>query len=288
MPASNDVKSFLTYAQQVALLKKRGLIIVDEKRAEAILRQMNYYRLSAYSLTLRLDDVFYPDVAIEDIVELYDFDADFRKIVFEFSGIVETSARAYLAYYHARTYGPLGYLNGQNFESAQYHANFLTNLQRSIERSSDVFVIHHRESKNGVFPIWAAIEEASFGTLSLLYKNMLPQDRASIAKEYYGIPRKYVENYLQCTVVARNIAAHGGRFYNRINLKPSVTLPRRMNKMPNNRPFAYVYAIFMLLPDEKKLDFVKALKKNFQRHPFALPRYLGFPANWQEILQRAQ
>ena len=284
MPTSNETKPFLTYHQQVELLKKRGLIITDDKRAEEILKRANYYRLSAYSLTLRLDDVFYPDVTIEDVVALYDFDVDFRKAILEFSGAAETAARAYLAYYHARIYGPLGYMNNQNFMNEKYHARFLMELQRSLDRSTDVFVIHHRENKNGIFPIWAAIEEMSFGTLSMFYKNMLDKDRTAIASEFYGLSRMYVETYMQCAVVARNIAAHGGRFYNRIHLNPSVKLPRKLSHLANDRPFAYVFAIFMLLPDEKKMDFVRALRRSFQKHPFAQPRYLGFPQNWEELL----
>lgn len=284
MPTLKPTKLFLNYEQQIELLKKRGLIITDDKQAEAILRRTNYYRLSAYSLTLRLDDVFYPDVTLEDIVALYDFDTDFRKIMLDFSSIAETAARAYLAYYHARTYGPIGYMNNQNFEDELHHAKFLTDLHRALKRSADVFVIHHRENKDGVFPIWAAIEEMSFGTLSMFYKNMLKEDRAAIAKEFYGIPRDYVETYMQCAVVARNIAAHGGRFYNRIHLKPSVPLPRKMSHIANDRPFAYAFAVFMLLPDEKKMDFIRGLKKAFRDHPFAQARYLGFPENWEETL----
>ena len=41
---------------------------------------------------------------------------------------------------------------------------------------------------------------------------------------------------------------------------------------------------FMLLPDEKKMDFVRALKKAFRNHPFAQTRYLGFPENWEAVL----
>lgn len=277
----------MTYTQQIELLKSRGLIITDDKRAEEILRHANYYRLSAYSLTLRKDNVFYSGVSLEDVLELYDFDADFRKTILQFSAAAETAARAHVAYYHARTYGPLGYLDKKNFDNEGYHAKFLQDLNHALDRSSDVFVLHHKKNRNGIFPVWVAVEEMSFGVLSMFYKNMLAKDRAAIAKEFYGIPRNYVENFLQCAVVARNIAAHGGRFYNRIHLKPAALLPKSLGTVANDRPFAYVYAIFMLLPDEKKMDFLRALKQVFQKHPFAQARYLGFPANWEEALSSA-
>ena len=70
MPTPENVKPFKTYKEQIELLKSRGLIISNDTVAEAILRKMNYYRLSDYSLTLRKDDRFYPDVSIEDIMAL--------------------------------------------------------------------------------------------------------------------------------------------------------------------------------------------------------------------------
>lgn len=163
MPTPENVKPFKTYDEQISLLKSRGLIISDDDKAREILKRMNYYRLSAYSLTLRKDDVFYPGVSIEDIVALYDFDAKLRSIIFEYSSKVETTLRAYIAYYHAQKYGPLGYLNNQNFDNELNHSKFLSELFNNIHRSSDVFVIHHRENKEAIYPIWVAIEETTFG-----------------------------------------------------------------------------------------------------------------------------
>ena len=136
MPTPENVKPFKTYDEQISLLKSRGLIISDDDKAREILKRMNYYRLSAYSLTLRKDDVFYPGVSIEDIVALYDFDAKLRSIIFEYSSKVETTLRAYIAYYHAQKYGPLGYLNNQNFDNELNHSKFLSELFNNIHRSS--------------------------------------------------------------------------------------------------------------------------------------------------------
>ena len=197
MPTINGAKPFKSYDEQIALLRQRGLIIANEDTARVILKRMNYYRLSAYSLTLRKNDTFYPHVSIEDIVELYDFDAEVRKIVLEFSSIAETSARAYISYYHAKEYGPLGYLNNQHFEDELLHSAFLNELFSAIKRSSDVFVIHHREQRQGIYPVWVVVEETTFGALSKFYKNMLSVDRRRIAKEFYGLPREYVENFMQ-------------------------------------------------------------------------------------------
>ena len=287
MPTEGKTKPFKTYEEQIVLLKSRGLIISNEEEAKEILKRMNYYRLSAYSLTLRKDDVFYPNVSIDDIVALYDFDADLRKIVFCYSSKAETAARAYIAYYHAKKYGPIGYLNNQHFEDERSHSKFLQELFVYINRSQEVFVSHYKEKYNGVYPIWVAVEEMTFGTISKFYKNMAKEDRQAISKEFYGISREYIENFMQCACVARNIAAHGGRFYNRNCMRPAVKLPKKL-KIDNNRPGAYLYAIYMLLPECDKYSILVNLKRAFRKHGFAKPKYLGLPDNWFEIFEKMQ
>ena len=285
MPTPEVTKPFKSYSEQIALLKERNLIINDERYAENVLRKLNYYRFSAYSLTLRENDVFYEGVTFEDIVALYEFDKELRGIVFKYGATAETVARAYIAYYHAQKYGPLGYLNNQNFENEQFHAEFLSTLFGALKRSKEIFIQHHREDKNGIYPVWVVSEEMTFGVLSRFYKNMLQSDREDIARQFYGRRHDYIENYLQCASVARNIAAHGGRFYNRKRLGPAVSFPKRFKgAISNTSPFAYFYAIYELIPDVDKLDLVHALEKAFQRYPSAQISRLGFPLNWKELL----
>ena len=51
-----NTKPFLSYETQLDLLKDRGLEIEDYDKALSVLKSINYYRFSGYSLTLRKDD----------------------------------------------------------------------------------------------------------------------------------------------------------------------------------------------------------------------------------------
>jgi len=279
------VKPFKTYNEQLQLLKDRNLIIPDEAKAIELLKRINYYRLTAYTLTLKKDNVFYPNVTFDDIIQLYCFDVDFRSLILKYASYIEIAIRSYVAYYHAKLYGSLGYLNSNYFQNKHYHTTFLKVLKESLQSSKDTFIEWHKTDKNGIFPFWVAIEETSFGCVSQLYKNLIQKDRKQIAKIYYGISNEqYIENWLQCTVVARNIAAHGGRFYNRINIRPKVLLGNKLNQVVDNgRPFAFLYAMFRLLTDGKKYDMIQELKKLFKKYPFVDMRYLGFPTKWEKI-----
>ncbi len=281
-----NTKPFLSYETQLDLLKDRGLEIEDYDKALSVLKSINYYRFSGYSLTLRKDDAFYPGITFDNIYELYLFDEQFRSLIMKYCGIVEVTFRSYISYYHSQQYTPLGYLSPTNFEDISRHSGFIVELDKEIERSDDYFIEHHKTDLNSVFPFWVAIEVTSFGVLSKLYKNMKLNDRNDIARIYVKRGRKYVENWLQCCSYVRNIAAHGGRFYNRLLKSCPVRInTKRYPGINNTSPFAFVIAIYNLLPSDRvKEMMINDLKKCFSDYPFALIEHLGFPDEWESLI----
>ncbi len=283
-------KPFLTIDEQVDLLISRGLVVNDRENAKNILNRTNYYRFSAYSLTLRSEDKFEEGISFDDIYELYCFDDALRRIVLRYSQYVEVAIRSYIAYEHSRLYGPLGYMDNKNFENVMFHLDFIAKLTDEIEKSDDVFVYHHKVDYNNVFPLWVAIECATFGNLSKMYKNLLPDDRMYIARHYFGVGREYIENWLQAIVFARNIAAHGGRFYNRILRAVPLKLDKK-HKLIIDRysTFAYIFAIHKMQPTEALAsDMRQDLSSIFEQYPFVRKDFLGFPDNWLEVLNNSK
>lgn len=286
-----ETKSFCTYEQQLQLLKNRGLFISDDTQALQWLKEKNYYRLSAYSLTLRHkdfatgEDRFFPGTSFSTIIDLYQFDEQFRAAISHAAAIVETNLKAYVAHYHARQYGPTGYLNGTYFEDPWRHAKFLNGLSKSLGlRKDEPFVVHHHKDLNDVYPVWVIVEVLTFDQISMMYRNLLPDDRAAIAREFYGISsREYIENWTHCSVVARNIAAHGSRFYHRQRVNPPAKLPKAINAY-GTKPFGYVYSLLHLLPVSERNEFIRSIQNCFAAHPSAQRSELGFPNNWLDVL----
>ena len=286
-----SVKPFCTYQQQIDKLEARGLIVRDKAYAESVLRPENYYRLRGYWLTMVKkqgtppDDVFYPGTTFENIVDVYLFDVDLREIILSATSIIETNLKAYISYYHAQKYGPIGYMNYEHFEDVNKHIWMMYELQKDkTARKDELFVQHHKKCKGGIFPVWAATELMSFGQVSKFFKNMVREDRNKMSREFYSISsREYIESWIQCAVVARNIAAHGGRFYNRF-LSPKIRLPDAL--AGNESTFwGYAYAIYMLLPEEKKEAFISDLSRAISAHKYVLLKHIGFPDNWAQIMR---
>ena len=280
-------KPFLEYEYQLKIMMDRGLSVSNPDEAIEILKRTNYYRLSAYSLTLRKDDLFYEDVTFENIYELYCFDAGLRETLLRYCFIVEISFRSYISHFFSFKYGALGYMDSAHFENETRHESFLSDLSKEIRRSDDVFIEHHKTNRNSIFPFWVAIEETTYGMLSKFFKNMLKDDRNEFAHLFIGYSRQYVENWIQCCSFCRNIAAHGGRFYNRDLRSCPVKLSPKVHKgVKNTSPFAYIIAISNLLPnDHYRSSFISEIKALFQKHPFALKKHLGFPdRDWEQML----
>ena len=104
-------KEFKTIAEQIALLKSRGLKIPNETKAGDFLLRNNYYRVSGYSLTLRKHDVFYPKFEFQNIMDIYYFDHELRHLLMHYIDCIEVSLKSVYAYEFSKVYGPTGYFD---------------------------------------------------------------------------------------------------------------------------------------------------------------------------------
>ena len=213
-----DIKPFKTFEEQIEILENRGLIINNKNYAKFILSNVNYYRFTAYLLTYKnADDTYVEGITFEMIYHLYNFDKEFRALLIDILGSIEISFRTYIAYTLAIKHGPLGYLKDNNFINKDYHNSFLLSLQNEkINNSNKLFIKHHNEKYEGKLPIWVATEIMSFGMLSKLYSNMIPEDTTYIKNNLCNVNPKLVGSWLQSLTLIRNQCAHYGRIYNTI------------------------------------------------------------------------
>jgi abortive infection bacteriophage resistance protein len=116
LPKIKDPK---TYKQQVEIFQSRGLIIPNEDKAINMLKRVNYYRLSAYALTLKKSDKFFDGVTIDNVYALYEFDRRLRALIMGALENIEVAFRTHIAYLLAHKYGPIGYLNADNFNNVR-------------------------------------------------------------------------------------------------------------------------------------------------------------------------
>ncbi len=233
------------------------------------------------------NEIFVDGSTFNQLISLYEFDRRLRQLFMAFLERIEIAFRTHITYHLSHSYGSLGYTNKEVFINEDLHEGFLLELEKALlkGKNSESFVKHYYENYNGEFPIWVAIEVASFGTISKLYKNLIPEIKQVIGKNYYNIPYSYIESWLQTLSNVRNVCAHYGRLYNKnLTFKPRLFKEERKN-INNNKLFAAIYIAIRLLTKVEGNRFItdlEALILEYENHVDFT--YIGLPFEWKELL----
>lgn len=287
-PSELNIKEPTTYEQQIAILKERNLIIEDDNEAFSFLKRVNYYRFSAYGLTLRQTDnkdLFLNGVTFYHLKTLYNFDQKLRDLLMNHLELIEIEFRSKIAYHHAHDYGALGYRSSVNFNSEGPHNSFSEELDKQIHRSGrELFVMHHRQKYGGEFPFWVAIEVVSFGELSKLFKNLKEITKSKVIEDF-NVPYFYVESWLHSLAYVRNVCAHYGRLYGKqLTIKP-VLFKTKRKLISNKGVYAAIYVLSKLLHRENRINFITLLQALLEEYAdYINLEELGFPEEWEKRL----
>lgn len=151
-------KPAYTIADQIALLKNRGMLFRDEQKAHRLLENISYYRLKGYWWDMQADSSLHTlksNTFFEDIIDRYNFDRDLRLILFDAIERIEIALRTKMIYNLSISYGGLWYLDPALFENTTLklpggivktvHQNTVDELQREFHRSQEVFIQDHRK-----------------------------------------------------------------------------------------------------------------------------------------------
>ncbi|WP_289058689.1 Abi family protein [uncultured Flavobacterium sp.] len=256
-------KPAYSIADQIALLKHRGMLFRNEADAPHFLENISYYRLKGYWWDLQTDrntHNLHANTYFEDIIERYNFDRQLRLILFDAIERIEIALRTKMIHHLSMAYGGLWYLDSTLFENTQItlrdgtiktiHQNTVEELQKEFNRSQEIFIKDHRNRYPGQdADAWKIMETASFGTLSKLYKamkNQLPE-KAFIAQEMGLNLHSELSSWLESINYVRNIIAHHSRLWSRTMVKT----PRHNLNNPKGQWF-----INPLTPVQSKKPFL--------------------------------
>lgn len=277
-----------TFQEQVDLLKSRGLIINDPKKALQNISRINYYRLSSYYAPFQIDrNLFKPETSIEKIFKLYEFDKKIRALIFGALEIIEVTLRTKIAYYISHKYGPFAYSDPQYFSKDFKHFDWYTKLEESIQRSHESFVkeFFKEYDEENILPLWIAIEIMAFGQLSFLFRGLERIDSNNISKDCFGIDEKILSSWIHTLVYIRNLCAHHSRIWDRtLAIKPKI--PNKLCEWKDVSNFK-IFCLFLIF---KKLIIAPKEWENFKNNLLQLlEKYndvniksMGFPVDWKD------
>ena len=290
-------KPWLSCAEQANLLQLRGLTIANHPAAEAFLAHLNYYRFSGYCLAFEQSrHLFWPGTTFDQVLFAYEFDQVLRDLLAEALEVVEVDFRTTVAYHFGHQYGAFGHTNASHFHANFKHQEWLGKLQYEAKRSNELFVVHFKSKYSNFpdLPIWMSAEVMSFGSLSMMFENMLKPDRFAIARRY-TLQGVYLESWLHHLVYVRNLCAHHARLWDRIwAIKPKLPTSNVWSpKYPlsNDRLFVTLLILNQLLRACTPVAAFRAqwrerVVAHFAKPPTCPnPLYrMGLPANWNNHL----
>ncbi len=147
-----------TYKEQVELFRNKNLHVENSENTEKLLQRINYYRLSAYGLTLKdpiNNEQYVNGASFNKLLSLYEFDRKLRVLLISVLETIEIAFRTHTSYEIAHRFGPLGYKDKENFINEKYHKESLDELNNLIKKSrkSELFIEHHYKNYDGNIPI---------------------------------------------------------------------------------------------------------------------------------------
>jgi len=286
-------KSFLSYAEQIALLKNRGLSFKDEAKTLNIFESVSYYRLSNYwqpFLKDKQNKLFKENIDFDDVFKLYKFDAALRRIIMAEIEKIEIAVRSKIAYILSLSNGSFWLEKENIFSNSEMYATIISNIKEEINRSHESFILSFKkEYSNDIPPAFMALETVSFGTLSKLYKFLkLDKYKQEIA-QFFCLSDVAFESWLHSLVYVRNICAHHARLWNRQMRISPLPLKTHKNTWLNNKQvsnnriyFILSMIIYLLSIINPKHSFKQKLDVLFSEYPSVDRTAMGFPANWRE------
>lgn len=212
-------KRATTYQQQIALLKSRGVQIVDENKALEYLSDIGYYRLGFYIypfeqtypfLDHRRTHNVLPGTTIEDIVAFYYYDLDLRNILNRYLSRIEVALRTTIIYELSNRYqaNPWWYVDPTIVDAS--FINTFTNRFYGNIKDKDPIKRHHHRYLEPYAPAWKVMEYMTLGNLENLYDKLLSSNDKSLISQKFNEPAiGTFKNYLSVIREVRNSCAHG-------------------------------------------------------------------------------
>ena len=188
-------KRFLTYEEQIELLKNKKLHIDNEDDAVSYLKQDGYYSLiSGYKDIFKIEKNgnYKSDATFNKIVSLYIFDEYLRHLVLHEIIKIEKHIKSLYSYSFCLLYGDKqdDYLNVTNYNYSKYQkeindfVSIVQNLLRSPEKYN---YVNYNITKYGTVPLWVIIQTLTFGNLSKMYMFSNQSLQSQIARNFKNV-----------------------------------------------------------------------------------------------------
>jgi abortive infection bacteriophage resistance protein len=251
--------------------------------------------------TPKTNHIFKDGSSLKNVFNLYCFDRELRKLILGEIEKIEVAVRARMIYTLSQTNGPFWFNDSNLFQNTRTFGNTNLRFTKDFDDSDEEFIKNFKLNySDNLPPSWMMLEITSFGSLSIVYKNLkASRDKRYIAN-YFGVNESTFQSWLHSIVYIRNVCAHHGRLWNRnMSIAPGIptspinsfikitTLPNPDITQPpidlNNRTYYILSMIIYLLniinPNH---SFKSKLYYLLKKYPMIDVKAMGFPEGWEK------
>ena len=303
-------KEFKTLEEQINILRGKGLIINDVDKAENLLLRENYFFINGYRhifIKSNKDKTFINGTTFEELYAVFQFDRNFRNILFKNLLIVENNLKSIMSYRLSKKYGikEKDYLKPSNFSQDIKMVRQVNDVLNKIKRQIRINGRQHSAtlhylSNYGYVPLWILVKLLSFGMINELYSILKPDDKLSIA-EYYNLDVETLGIYIGLLSNYRNLCAHEDIVYEHKTQKmiPDTIYHHELDIPIMNDEYIYgkndIFAVIIMLKymlnESNFTDMVNEIEYELSLldgRVDVIPQSkildrMGFPENWSEI-----
>jgi len=304
-------KEFKSLAEQIEIMKSKGLTINDEEKAKVILLRENYFFINGYRhlfMKSMNDKKFIPGSTFDELYAVFTFDRRFRNIIFKNVLIIENNIKSIISYQLSKKYGyrEKDYLRPENFSLDRKKSRQVNDLIHKMKRQIRVngekhSATFHYINNYGYIPLWILVKLLSFGIVSEMFTILKPEDQMSIA-EYYDLDILVLSNYLSILANYRNLCAHEDivlehrtqRFIDNTKYHRMLNIPVTDGEYiyGKNDLFALIIIMKQMLSDDEfrlmvyeigyELDILDGKVNTIPQNKIL--DKMGFPENFREIV----
>lgn len=291
--AHHFTKSYQSPSDLVKLLQERGLIVSNAIKAEEYIRNIGYYRLSAYLYPLLKHPkelhIYKKRSTFHKAMVLYRLDRKLRMIMFNEIEKIEVAVRSTIVNVTCDITGnpfwmtdPTTYANLHEFQET------MKLIKKEYERSREDFIKHFKNKYVEPYPpAWELAEILPLGVMTRIYTNIRDFRIQKRIAQRFDLNIPVFESWMTIVTLTRNSCCHHARVWN----KEYTIKALRMKKMKRpwisssigqNRVFFNLtiikYFLDIIVPSNHlKQNLLDLLSK----YPSADKKAMGFPDNWE-------
>lgn len=264
------------------------------QRAEHYIRNIGYYRLSAYLYPLlqvpKEEHHFKAGSGFQDALNLYRFDKKLRLFLFNEIEKVEIALRSTLANIVAEESGNIFWMTDRAmFASAEKFNRTMALVDKELKSSKEEFILHFKETYSNAYPpVWILVEILPIGVVTRIYENLADNALRKKIAARFSLSAPVFSSWMTTVTLTRNSCCHHSRVWNKENaISPMIAKKLKghwiVSGISPKRIFYNICIIKWFIDIVSPHNDMKVhLQQLLAEYPMTDIQAMGFPKRWSE------